>query len=110
MSGLPMALVWLGVTIVLAGSLSDRQAWAWWVTTFAGGLVGIFNALQIIGHLLLSIAEVERDGPLRFTPLLIGIAALGMLIAVVLLTLPAAKAAFGMQTQKPSDRQRPYDR
>jgi hypothetical protein len=109
LSGLPLALVWLGVTIVVGGALSDRQVWAWWFTRIFGGLAGIFNLLQILGYVMFSAGELV-EGQVRFSPLFIGMAGIGMLVAVTLLGLPEARAAFGMQSAPaPSSRPRSFD-
>lgn len=100
MSGLPSAVIWLGVTIVLAGALCERQAWAWWVIAVFGGLVGIFNVMKVAAFSIYQANGVMEDNH-SFSPVLAGAAGVAMLLAVTLLMMLDAKAAFGMAKDKP---------
>ena len=105
MSGVPYALIWLGVMIVVSGGLCDRQTWAWWFVTIFGGLVGIFNLLRVAAFSVYQAGGVIQDDH-SFSPRLVGAAGVSMLVAVTLLMMPNAKAAFGMKP-KPSGLSQP---
>ncbi len=96
MSGVPYAVIWLGVMIVVCGALCERQAWAWWLVTIFGGMIGIFNLMKVVAFSLYRAGGVIEDDH-SFSPLLIGAAGVAMLLAVILLLMPDAKAAFGMK-------------
>ena len=94
-SGLPLALIWLGVTIVLSGALFERQVWAWRLVTIAGGCVGVFKVLQVMGYYLFQSSGFEQDK--TFSPALTGAAGIAMLLSTMLLMMPEAKEAFGQR-------------
>jgi hypothetical protein len=88
-------LLWLGFTIVLAGALLDRQAWAWWVATTLGGLVGVGNLLSTAGFFVArALGAIET---VTFNVPAISIAALSILLSVTLLMLPSTKEVFGLK-------------
>lgn len=91
----PYNVIWFGVTIVLAGALFERQAWAWWGITLFGGMAVIVNLLKVVAFFLYRAGGLIEDAP-TFSPPLVGAASGVMLLAVILLALPEAKAAFGM--------------
>ena len=97
---LPYNVIWFGVTIVLAGALFERQAWAWWGITLFGGMAAIVNLLKVAAFFLYrSGGMIEYTS--AFSPSLVGLAGFVMLLAVILLALPDATAAFGMAKKPP---------
>jgi hypothetical protein len=96
----PKALIWLGCTIVLAGALFDRQVLAWWFVTLFGGIVGVINTLAVFGFFLGRSMGTVAD--VYFKPMPIAMGAAAMLLGVVLLLLPDAKAAFGITKENPT--------